>query len=385
MKKIGLAVCYDTPNFGSQLQVLATITKIKELGYDSEIIRYKKKISFKFIKQTIPRLFNPYFIESKLKGIKKSRLINKDIEIKKKVLIRTKRFEKFAKEYFINLSPIYNGWEELVEKSNKNYDYFLCGSDQLWLPSNLGSHFYTLEFANLNKRKIAYATSFGVSQIPWYQKNSTKRYLQRFDYLSNREISGSKIVESLIGKKSKVVCDPTLLLTKEEWENILPFEKKEKEKYIFCYFLGTNEEHRKKAIELKEKTGYKIVTIPFLDNYVKEDKNFGDIQLFDVDTKDVINYIRNSEYVLTDSFHGTIFSILNEKKFITFNRFNSERKNSRNTRIDSLFELLELKDRRYDGNIFNIEREIDYKTLDMKLEKLRSESKQFLEEALKDK
>ena len=158
-----------------------------------------------------------------------------------------------------------------------------------------------------------------------------------------------------------------------------------KEKYIFCYFLGTNEEHRKKAIELKEKTGYKIVTIPFLDNYVKEDKNFGDIQLFDVDTKDVINYIRNSEYVLTDSFHGTIFSILNEKKFITFNRFNSERKNSRNTRIDSLFELLELKDRRYDGNIFNIERKIDYKTLDMKLEKLRSESKQFLEEALKDK
>lgn len=383
MKKIGLAVCNDSKNYGSQLQVLATIKKLESMGYDNEIIRYKKKLSLKFVCQTIPRLFNPYFISNKLKGRKKNKQINMDPEVSKNVAIRNKRFVKFAKEYFTNLSPVYNGWEELVKKSNKDYDYFMCGSDQLWLPSNLGSHFYTLEFVNLEKRKISYATSFGVSQIPWYQKRATKRYLERFDYLSNREISGSEIVESLIGKKSKVVCDPTLLLTKEEWDRILKPEKKEKEKYIFCYFLGDNVEHREKARELKEKTGCKIITIPFLDNYVEADKDFADVMLYDIDTKDFINYIRNAEYVLTDSFHGTIFSLLNEKKFITFNRFNSNSKNSRNTRIDSLFKLLDIKDRRYNGNIEMIFNDIDYKKVNKNLEKIKKESEEFLKNALK--
>lgn len=383
MKKIGLAVCYDTKNFGSQLQVLATIKTLETMGYDTEIIRYNKKVSPKLVFQTIPRFFNPYFIDSKIKVMKKRNNINKDLEIKEKVSIRNERFIRFANENFVNVSEIYNGWRELVEKSNQKYDYFLCGSDQLWLPSNLGSHFYTLEFAKNDKRKIAYATSFGVKQIPWYQKRATKRYLKRFNFISNREISGSIIVEKLIGEKSKVVCDPTLLLTRDEWEKILPYEKKENEKYIFCYYLGTNKEHRKKALELKEKTGFKIVTIPFLDNYVEADKNFGDIQLFDIDTKDVVNYIRNAEYILTDSFHGSIFSIINGKKFLTFNRFNSNSKNSRNTRIDSLFELLDLKDRRYNGDIFNIFNDIDYKSVEKKLLKLRLESEKFLSNALK--
>ena len=383
MKKIGLAVCYDTKNYGSQLQVLATIKKLEMMGFESEIIRYKKKISIKLIQQTLPRFFNPYFIKSKLKGRKEKKLLNRDIEVKEKVLVRNKRFIEFANKHFNNISTIHNGWNELVKECDKNYDYLLCGSDQLWLPSNLGSHFYTLEFAKLQKRKIAYATSFGVNQIPWYQIASTKKYLKRFNYLSNREISGSEIVKKLIGEKSEVVCDPTLLLTKEEWEEILPPQKKKTEKYIFCYFLGTNEEHRKQANQLKKMTGYRIITIPFLDNYVEGDKNFGDIQLFDVDAQDFVNYIRNAEYVLTDSFHGTIFSILNEKKFMTFNRFKSNSKNSRNTRIDSLFKLLELSDRRYNESIETIFEEIDYNRVKKKLSKIKKDSEDYLEEALK--
>lgn len=381
MKKVGLAVCYDTKNFGSQLQVLATVKKVEELGYETEIIIYKKKLTPKFVLQTIPRVFNIPFVKAKLHAKQKRKQINKYSDIANNVAIRNKRFDGFVEKYFTNLSTPFNGWEDLVSKSKEKYDLFLCGSDQLWLPHNLGSHFYTLEFAPDNKPKIAYATSFGVSSIPTYQRKRTAKYLNRFQSLSTREIAGSKIIEELTGKKVKVVCDPTLLLSKEEWEDNIPNKKVIDEKYIFCYFLGDNEEHRKTARRLKEMTGYKIVSCPFLDNYVEFDKDFGDIQMFDMDAEDFVNLIRHAEYILTDSFHGSVFSILHEKKFMTFNRF-AEGSNSRNSRIDSLCSLLGLEDRRFIDNVEAVNSEIDYNQVKEKLIQLRNNSLEYLKNAL---
>ena len=382
MKKVGLAVCYDTKNFGSQLQVLATIRKIEELGYESETIRYKKKLTPTFVLQTIPRLFNVSFIKAKLHSKNKRKQIEKHPDIARNVLIRNERFNKFVEKYFTNLSKPYNGWENLVRESSKNYDAFLCGSDQLWLPNNLGSHFYTLEFAPDNKPKIAYATSFGVSRIPDGQKKATAKYLNRFQNLSTREIAGQKIIKELTGKTAQVVCDPTLLFDAKGWEQMLPKKKVVEEPYVFCYFLGTNEEHRAAANEFKKKTGLKIVTCPYLDNFVETDQNFGDIQLFDMDAADFVNLIRHAEYILTDPFHGSVFSILNHKKFMTFNRFNAGA-NSRNSRIDSLCTLLGLSERRYNRDIMNVEKDIDYRAVEEKLEKLRADSIKYLKTALK--
>lgn len=386
MKKIGLCVCYDTYNFGSQLQVLATIKKIEELGYKSEIIIYKKRLSLKFLLQTLPRFFNSYFVKGKLNSLLKKKKLSKYPNIKREITIRNNRFEKFIKENFTNLSSPYLGWEELVDKANNNYDIFLCGSDQLWLPSNLGSHFYTLEFAAKDKVKISYATSFGVSNIPWYQNINTKNYLNKFTFLSTREKAGAEIIKKLSNKIAKVVCDPTLLLNKDEWEEIIPNKKVIAEKYIFCYFLGTNMKHREIAKELSQKTKLKIVTIPFLDDFHKEDVNFGDEKLFDIDSKDFVNLIRNAEYILTDSFHGSIFSIINHKKFMIFNRFLDQSKNSRNSRIDNLCNLLELSSRRYKKDIYeSIEEKIDYEKVDKLLNILRTDSFLWLENALKMK
>lgn len=239
-----------------------------------------------------------------------------------------------------------------------------------------------MEFAPDNKPKIAYATSFGVSQIPDGQKKTTAKYLNRFQHLSTRELAGQKIVKELTGKMAQVVCDPTLLFDAEGWKQMLSEKKIVEEPYVFCYFLGTNEEHRKIANEFKSKTGLKLVTCPFLDNYVECDLNFGDIQLFDMDASDFMNLIRHAEYILTDSFHGSVFSILNHKKFMTFNRFNAGA-NSRNSRIDSLCTLLGLSERRYNGDIMNVEKDINYNAVEEKLEKLRADSIKYLETALK--
>lgn len=380
MKKIGLAVCYDTKNFGSQLQVLATIKKIEELGYQTEIICYKKKITPIFIVQTIPRLFNKAFIQNKIAIRKKNKEIQKYPQIAANVAIRNKRFGQFIEKHFTNLSVPYAGWETLVKETKEKYDAFLCGSDQLWLPHNLGSHFYTLEFAPEDKIKIAYATSFGVSQIPNRQKKNTAKYLSRFQFISTREIAGSKIIEELIGTKAQVVCDPTLLFGAKSWGKMIPDMEIIDEPYIFCYFLGTNDAHRKVANEFKKKMGMKIVTCPFLDNFVEDDRTFGDIQLFDMDSADFVNLIRHAEYILTDSFHGSVFSILHHKKFMTFNRFDNGT-NSRNSRIDSLCMLLGLSERRYKGDINAIQNDIDYEVVEKKLDALREESVQYLKKA----
>ena len=382
MKKVGLAVCYDTKNFGSQLQVLATMKKIEDLGYKTEIIRYKKKLTPMFALQTIPRLFNMSFINAKIHSKDKNKKIEKYPEIAKNFSVRNNRFNGFVKKYFTNLSKPYAGWENLVKESAKNYDMFLCGSDQLWLPNNLGSHFYTLEFAPDNKRKIAYATSFGVSQIPERQKKATAKYLNRFQYLSTRELAGQKIIQELTGKKASVVCDPTLLFDAKGWAELLPERKIVEEPYVFCYFLGTNEEHRIAANEFKKRTGLKLVTCPFLDNFVEKDQQFGDIQIFDMDAADFVNIIRHAEYILTDSFHGSVFSILHHKKFMTFNRFTAG-VNSRNSRIDSLCTLLGLSERRFNGNVTDVEKDIDYKGVEEKLLKLREASLEYLATALK--
>lgn len=229
---------------------------------------------------------------------------------------------------------------------------------------------------------MAYATSFGVSEIPNNLKKGYKKFLNRFQFLSTREIAGQEIIKELTGKNAKVVCDPTLLFNSEQWMKILPEEKVISEKYIFCYFLGDNNEHRNQAEILSQKTGYKIVTIPFLDNFVERDLTFGDYKMFDIDTKDFVNLIRNAEYVLTDSFHGSIFSILNHKKFITFNRYTSG-KGSRNSRIDSLCHLLNLNDRRFEKNILdNIFNDIDYDNVEIKLNELRNASISYLIDSL---
>ncbi|GAE89934.1 polysaccharide pyruvyl transferase family protein [Acetivibrio straminisolvens] len=162
--------------------------------------------------------------------------------------------------------------------------------------------------------------------------------------------------------------------------------KSDSRQIYILLFLGTNINHRKIASELSKETGLKIATIPFLDNFVKYDLDFGDYQLYDIDAMDFVNLIRNAEYVLTDSFHGTVFSILNHKKFIILNRYDDNSKNSRNSRIDSLCNLLGLSERRYNPEqdiVASINKEINYTIVNQKLNELREDSLQYLTDALR--
>lgn len=381
MKKIGICACYNTLNYGSMLQAFATQKIIEEFGYDSEFIIYRKKKTFSFLMKQIPRLLNYNLMSDKMLNFEKKIALLKHPDINKKNSKRELAFKRFQDNYYGKFSPVYYGYEKLKQGAKK-YDSVVVGSDQLWTPGGLATNFYNLMFVPDGVNKISYATSFGVSKIPFYQRKRTKEYLSRINYLSVRETKGAQIVENISNKKAKVVVDPTLLFSHKKWMENIPEKRLVDEPYIFCYFLGKNENHRKIAEELREKTGLKIVCTPFLDSFVKRDVTFGDYQLFDIGPDDFVNLIRGAEYVLTDSFHGSVFSIIHHKQFVTLNRF-MDGGQSRNSRIDSLCGLLGLEERRYKENISEqIQQSIDYDSVDKKLYKLREESLEFLKNAL---
>lgn len=384
MKKVGLVTCYFKSNYGSLLQAYATQKFLDSLKIENETINIDKNIDFKKGKRKyyMSQIFNFTFIKSKLGMIKLKfdKKINK--ELGKNISIREKKFKEFRNQF--RLTKELNTYAELKEYC-KNFDNVLVGSDQLWLPVNVVSDYYTLNWVPDEINKISFSTSFGVSSIPEKYEELYKKFLNRINYLSTREESGKKIIKDLTGRDAKVVCDPTLLFNKEEWMDIQEKEAIIKEKYILCYFLGNSIEYRKFAERLKEKTGCKIISINHCDEYVKYSDVFADETPYDIGPAEFLNLIRNAEYVCTDSFHGTVFSLINNVKFFVFRRYNKKSKVSTNSRLDSLLETVNLKERLLEGNEDidkAIEMNIDFSNVNKKLEEFRSDSKEFLEKAL---
>lgn len=383
-KKIGCVIAYHDGqnNYGTSLQGLATVKKIESLGYDCELIRYKKQRSLlEKIKLVAILLYSGDYSDH-LRAIRKriSRVVYKSYA--QNLAVRTQAVDAFKKKYLTPYFKEYNGYAALCQGA-KNYAEVMVGSDQVWSLLSLYGNYYNLMFVDSSIPTFSYASSFGVSSIPSFQINRTRDFLNKIDRIGVREVSGKKIVDSLSDKKATVVVDPTLLLTANEWNEIIGNRSICVEKpYIFCYFLGKNSENRQAVEKLAYETGLDIVAIRHMDEYIASDERFGNYAPFNVDPLDFVNYISKAEYVCTDSFHGTVFSILNNRKFMTFYRYGFNVKGSRNSRIDSLLGIFDLKNRIYSGDISKIFSEIDYTQVESKLVSFRKDSIVFLEECL---
>lgn len=385
-KKVGIVSCYFKHNYGSMLQAYATQKVFDNMEIPNETINIDENIDFANGKKKyyMSQITNIPFIKSKL-GMVKLKLdkkINKNLG--NNIQIRDNKYKEFEKNF--KLTKPYKTYKELSEQC-VNYSNVIVGSDQLWLPVNVVADYYTLNWVPDNVNKVSYATSFGVSTVPDKYKNDYKKFLNRINCLSTREEAGVKLVEQLSDNKATLVCDPTLLLNKEEWMDIQKEEPIIKEKYILCYFLGKNIEHRKFAERLKEKTGCKIVSLNHADEYVKYSDKFCDYAPYDIGPAEWINLIRNAEYVCTDSFHGTVFSLINNTKFFTFERYsNKNSKVSTNSRIYSLLGIVDLKERILSGteNVDDvIKMQINFDNVNEKLDKFRESSKRFLKNSIK--
>lgn len=383
-QKVGIVSCYFKNNYGSMLQAYATQQILDNLKIENETIDmsgFSKELKKKQMRYYLTRVFDFDFLKTKMGMIKLKIRAKLNRNLRQNFNTRNQKFNEFKTKF--RLSEKYQSLKELSEKSQK-YTDVLVGSDQLWLPVNVIADYYTLSFVPEQINKISYATSFGIGKIPAKYENRYKLFLERLDFISVREERGKEITEQLIHKDVELVCDPTLLLTKDEWEKVQVPDRIIEEPYIFCYFLGNNIEHRKFVERLKEETGCKIVSLNHCDEYVKYSDTFADVTPYDVGPAEFLNLVSNAEYICTDSFHGTMFSLIYQKSFFAFRRHKSNLKMSTNSRIQSILKILNLESRLLNGDeeIKTVNQKIDYVEINKKLNQFRDQSIKYLKRAL---
>ena len=380
MRKIGIATPFLVPNYGTKLQAYAISTYFKDiLGEDAEIINYTPS-SDKRVKTILRKVFSIERNISRINRMKGNKKIQKVVDSEKQIK-RKKSINEF--NIMFPLSDKVSGWHKL-KKSAEHYDCVICGSDQIWVPGNLKDNYYTLEFCSKGTLKGSYAASLGVEQLTESQKKGFSKFLKKLDFISIRESIGKEILSPLSEKKEITwVCDPTLLLPSSHWSKL---EKKPSilndidSDYVFCYFLGTNEEHRRSVYEYAKKNKCKILTVANFKGYCELDTTLSDVQLYELTVNEFLYLIHHSHYVFTDSMHATIFSIIFEKEFATFERFNSTDINSRNSRIYSLLSAMGLENRLIYSNIPS--EIIDYNSVKSKKKLYVDISEKFIREEI---
>lgn len=245
------------------------------------------------------------------------------------------RYDEFKKAH---LSIVYGLYREDMLELNRTYDAFLCGSDQIWsvLDVNFDGYFY-LDFAA--KKKIAYATSIGTDKISPEKSEQIAVWLKDYHAISVRESATAKQLAQISGQPVHWVCDPTLLHDRSFWEMLCKDIVAPKKKYMVCYFLSNKSWYFTYAVALAKHLGLTILLIPSCAEYTQRRECCRQ----GVGPKEFVALFRDARFVLTDSYHGSIFSLLFEKNFLYLKRFSDADPNSQNIRIISLFEKLGLQ------------------------------------------
>ena len=373
MKKIAILTWLHNGNFGSVLQAVALQRYLTEQGFDVTDLDYNASLKTKLFNwakcKNSPKLFWGKFEEVKRK---------KSYKDPQKFEERERLFDEFE-ERWLKRSALCRSIRD-IKRESEQYNIFICGSDQIWSPALLNPVFY-LDFVPENKYKIAYAPSFGVISATLEKKKKIAGFIKKFDAVSVRETQGQEFIREITGEIVPIAMDPTLLIDEKIWSEYSTFPKV-KESYILCYLLTPNKTYIEFVSKFAKKKGMKVVIIPTAKGPF--DTNFE--ELIDLGPAQWLGLIQNAEYVLTDSFHGCIFSIIFHKEFILFKRFKDSNKVSENSRIYTLAEMLNVEDRIVDET--NMERigsmkSLDFEAIDCIIENRAEISKKWLLDVLK--
>lgn len=375
MRKIAIVNRTNLKNYGSVLQVYALCESIKNLGYDSEIIweagnvsknydlRIRKIISTGVKLLTHPRLISSTF--SNVKYVQQHAISEKTIEM----------FDRFV-DLFVK-RKFYP-----VKKMKKNqvgeiYDKFVCGSDQVWCTTTTYvDPLMYLRFVPKEKR-IAYAPSLGRNYIPSYNARQIRKYVNEIPYVSVREYTGKKLIRDLTGRDVPVVVDPTFLLHKLKWDEV-KIEPSINQEYFLCYFLSMpTQQTQEKILKYIEQTGKIVVALNSKLEFIEKK-----VQVIypDCGPQEFIGYVSKANCVLTDSYHGMLFSIIYQRQFWSIEREYGEFDQS--SRQLSVLKMLNLEDRYLKSKDSISEIEIDYTVAMTKLQCEIEKSIQYIQIAL---
>ena len=364
MKKIGILTYHSGYNYGASLQAYALQTIIEKMGYDVEIINFEKD-EFKASREMITK--NP-------KRFKEIVKIFTRLPYFSSLNIRQKRFDDFT-NYTLNVTDRFNNEQDVIKNIVK-YDCIVCGSDQIWNVSGkdpLSENM--LFFLNFKKqqRRVAYAASFGTKvEASIFRENEYLPWIKNFDYISVRESNAENYLKS-----KKIDCtstlDPTILLDKEDYDSIC--EKRIiKMPYILMFGWNTNDDLIKAAKKASKEYGLPVY------NIVPPPRGLfcGIKRKLDVGPKEFLSLIKYADFIITNSFHGTAFSVTYEKPFISVVTGKADE------RMKSMLEQLNLSHRlcTIDEIDFSQIKSSDFKNVREKKIILRKNSFNFLNRAL---
>ena len=361
--KIKTITCHDVYNVGASLQAYALSTFLQSLGNEVEIINYKPDylIHYKLTGVNNPKYDVPI--------IKQLYLIAKfPMRLKRRYEKRKKEFDYFTSHYLNVTSMTYSTNQELKENLLEA-DVYFAGSDQIWntfFQNGKDPAFY-LDFVGNKGIKASYAASFATEKIDTNYKEKIKGWINHLDYVSVRESSGLRILNDLGIDGGVQVLDPVFLLNEEKWVSI---EKNLNinEKYILIYDFDMNPNIMDYARKLAKENNWEIYSVLKNKECDKSFENEGPLSF--------IYLIRNAQFIISNSFHATAFSIIFRKNFVVFNR-----NESINTRMKDLLLMFGLEERIVTkNNSINIS--VDYKQVNENIENKIQESKKYIETVL---
>lgn len=359
MKKIGILTFHRALNYGAVLQAYALEKKMSNIT-DEEVM-------VELIDYRCPKIETSRKIANKFSKISLKNCARVIALVWKKA-----KFDNFLKKIKIS-KEIYS--IENLNNINEEYDKIVVGSDQVWnYLLTEKDYTYLLNFKLDNKKKYSYAASLGLNDLG-NEREKYNKVLNCFNKISVRENESVDILKNIGVEVNGVHLDPTLLLTGKEWLDYLNINGASKEKYILVYNILKPEKMFELAKEISCKTGYRIIYIP---NGIMPPKNTGKLMFPNI--VKFIELFANAEYIITNSFHGTVFSIEFHKKMLI--ELLGEGKS--NARVKSLLKICNLEDRIFAEDYTKIFEDINWETVDKNLENARKDSLLYIKEILEN-
>ena len=296
MKRV-LMVTKIGKNYGAVLQAYALQTVLKKLGASPRILDYRLRITM-----------NTYRVLPKVTGFTTLRHFLRMIPTYPAKWRSVQAFKRFKRECLLLTSP-YSGYEAL-KKNPPEADIYLTGSDQVWNPKICFDPAYYLLFGDPKTVRASYAASVGISVMPEEYREEFARRVAQVPIRSVREEDGQRLLKGM-GIDSVVHIDPTLLLSVKDYERIAA-KRLVKGKYILVYLLILPENYREYIAALRARyPGYEVIDISGYD----EVTDLGDRRMMDIGPREFVALIRDAAFVLTSSFHGTVFSVIHGREF----------------------------------------------------------------------
>ena len=366
--RTGLVTFYHIHHYGAVLQAYATEQAVEALGSECEIIDY-------YVNQNNALFRTPAGLGSAAADVHTAMHYG---QLKQ----RYERFENFSREHLRLTSHRYESVEEL-RAADLPYDVILSGSDQIWNPKIFPNGRFDPVFfgAFSQRRKIAYAPSFGIPHVPESMEAEVRGYLSQFSHLSARERQGQQIIQGITEREVPVVLDPTLLLRREDWETVAKGGQEQAQGYILCYCISRPGALEPYIHRLAEKTGLRVVQLCGIRRKVHPRAQC----VLNAGPAEFLDLFRGASYVCTNSFHGTVFSIQFQKPFFT-SVAPAELAEPESSRTFSLLSRLGLAHRIVGkGDTAGLMEEIDWPGVSSRLDQERELSLNYLQGALENR